>query len=117
MGGVEMTLMRYAAAGMTLASLTACGGRQAAPVETRVQIERVMVRAPCPERSIYEDLMRELPRPLRTKPMPADADVRNAQTQAQLGKYEAPGAWAEKAVAALDRCQRGEDLTPAPEPK
>lgn len=98
------------AAGLALAG---CGARGTA-VETRIQIERVPVRAKCPDKATYDKLVAEQPRPLAQQPMPASPQERVARTSAQLGKYEAPGGWAAKARAALDRCQQGEDLTDAP---
>ncbi len=93
-------------------ALSGCGAGVA--TETRVQIERVPVRAPCPDKDTYLGLVQDQPRPLREQPMPADPDVRVAKQAAQLGRYEAKGAWADRARAALDRCQQGEDLTPSP---
>ena len=94
-------------------ALSACGATGTA-VETRLQIERVPVRARCPDKATYDRLAATQPRPLRDQPMPADADVRAAKVTAQLGRYEAKGGWADEARAALDRCQEGEDLTPTP---
>jgi hypothetical protein len=85
--------------------LSACGAGTA--VETRVQIERVPVRAPCPDPDTYKALKESRPRPLRDQPMPGSAEERVAKTAAQLGRYEAKGGWADRAEAALDRCQQG----------
>ncbi len=106
-------LPMLAGAAVALALLSACGSSGTA-VETRVQIERVAVRAPCPDPAERDRLAKLRPKPLRDQAMPASPDVRVAQTQAQLGRYEARGAWADQVDAALDRCQRGEDLTPSP---
>lgn len=92
--------------------LAGCGAGTA--TETRVQIERVPVRAPCPDKATYDSLKAGRPKPLRSTPMPATADERVAKQAAQLGRFEAAGGWADQAEAALDRCQRGEDLTPSP---
>ena len=91
--------------------LAGCGAGGAA-VETRVQIEKVPVRVPCPSPEVYAKLVRTQPVPLVTQKMPATADERVARQSAQLGLYEAKGGWADRARAALDRCQAGEDLTP-----
>ncbi len=104
--------MRTIASLALVGLLGGCGAGQA--VETRIQIEKVPVRAPCPEPAERKRLADLRPTPLREQPMPADPDVRVAKTQAQLGRYEAKGAWADQVDAALDRCQRGEDLTPSP---
>lgn len=104
------TLLIFALMALGLAGCTKPG----TAVETITKIERVAVRAPCPDRKTYEALKAGRPTPLRSQPMPADPDVRVARTQAQLGRYEAAGGWADKAEAALDRCQKGEDLTGEP---
>lgn len=96
------------------ALLLAGCGRTGVATETKFQIERVPVRAPCPDRKTYEALKAGRPKPLRSQPMPATADERVAKQAAQLGRYEAAGGWGDQAEAALDRCQGGEDLTAAP---
>lgn len=95
-----------------MATLSSCGAGTA--IETRVQIEKVPVRAPCPDKATYDGLKASRPKPLRSQPMPPTADERVAKQAAQLGRYEAAGGWGDQAEAALDRCQRGEDLTPSP---
>lgn len=108
---MKMLKMRPILLGVIVAAmlLTACGTTTAA-VETRVQIEKVPVRARCPDAKTYADLKKERPRPLRDQPMPGSAEERVARTAAQLGRFEAKGGWADKAEAALDRCQEGVDL-------
>lgn len=69
-------------------------------------ITRVEVPAPCPTPEERERLRALRPEPLRSQPMPETAVERNAQTVAQLGKYEAEGGYADQVDAALDRCQR-----------
>ncbi len=93
--------------------LAACGSHGTA-IETRIQIEKVPVRAPCPDADTYKGLVADQPVKLVNKPRPATAQERTAQTAAQLGKYEAKGGWADRARAALDRCQAGGDLTAKP---
>jgi hypothetical protein len=107
----ERIMLAILTAGLAL-TLASCGAGTAG--EVRVQIEKVPVRAPCPDKKTYDDLKSSRPTPLRAQPMPATPDVRVAKTAAQLGRYEAPGGWGDRAVAALDRCQQGEDLTPSP---
>lgn len=89
--------------------LSACG-TTATAVETRVQVEKVPVRARCPDAKTYADLKKDRPRPLRDQPMPGSAEERVARTAAQLGRFEAKGGWADRAEAVLDRCQEGVDL-------
>lgn len=86
--------------------LAACSG----PVVTRTEIKtvEVPVRAPCPDPETYKEIVDARPIPLRSQPMPETAEERNAKTSAQLGRYEAEGAWADQAQGILDRCQRGE---------
>jgi len=99
---------------LALAGLLAgCGGPGVA-TETHIQIEKVPVRARCPDKATYDSIKATRPRPLAEQPMPATADERVAKTSAQLGRYEAPGGWGDRAVAALDRCAVGEDLTAVP---
>lgn len=89
--------------------LAGCGAAGTA-TEVRVETLKVPVRARCPDKATYDGLKATRPRPLREQPMPADPDVRVAKTQAQLGRFEAQGGWADRAEAALDRCQEGVDL-------
>lgn len=95
------------------AALTGCG-KTGTAIETRIQIEKVPVRARCPDAETYNKLVTSRPTRLAEQPMPATAQERTAKTAAQLGRYEAKGGWADRAQAALDRCQEGEDLTPKP---
>ena len=60
----------------------------------------------CPSPEERERLRKLRPTPLRDQPMPTDPVARNAQSQAQLGRYEAPGGYADQVEAALDRCQK-----------
>lgn len=99
---------------IAMALVTPSCTRAGTAVETRIQVERVPVRAACPEPAERARLAKLRPTPLREQPMPATADERVAKQAAQLGRYEAKGAWADQVDAALDRCQRGEDLTPSP---
>lgn len=90
---------------LALAVLATSGcARAPAPVETRVQIEKVPVAAPCPKDDVYDDLVRSRPLPLASQPMPATPEERVAKTEAQLGRYEAKGGWADKAAGALESC-------------
>lgn len=108
---IERVMLAILAAGLAV-TLASCGAGTA--TEVRVQIEKVPVRAPCPDKKTYDDLKSSRPAPLRSQPMPDTAQERVAKTTAQLGRYEAPGGWGDRASAALDRCQEGQDLTPSP---
>lgn len=78
---------------------------KAVPVKTEFQPVYISTPAPCPEKAVGDKLITARPTPLRNQPKPSDASVRSAQSQAQLGKYEAEGGWADQVVAALTRCQ------------
>lgn len=99
--------MRKIAAIAAVALLSGCMGKTGGTV-VRAEIReiRVPVRTVCPDRSTYDALKSSRPVPLRTQPMPASAEERVAKGQAQLGRYEAEGGWADQVTAALDRCQR-----------
>ena len=86
-------------------ALGACTPR----VITKTEIKTVQVKVPvaCPDRSVFDEIVSGLPIPLRTQPMPATADERVAKSQAQLGKYEAEGGWADRVMATMRRCQEG----------
>lgn len=83
------------------------------PTEVRTVTVNVPVRAACPDKATYDRLKATRPRPLREQPMPGTAEERSAKTLAQLGRFEAEGGWADRAEAALDRCQ-DEALAPRP---
>ena len=58
----------------------------------------------CPSAADMRRLRAARPRPLRTQPMPASPAERVARTAAQLGLYEARGAWADQVDETLGRC-------------
>lgn len=84
--------------------LTGCAAK-AVPVKMEYQTVYVNVPAPCPETGVAEGLINSRPQPLRGTEKPSDASVRSALSQAQLGKFEAEGGWADQVVAVLKRCQ------------
>lgn len=83
-------------------------GCAAKPMAVKTEYEKVYVNvpAPCPETGVAEALLAARPQPLRETERPSDASVRSGKSQAQLGKYEAEGGWADQVVAALNRCQQ-----------
>ena len=85
--------------------LAACSPR----IVTRTEIKTVQVpvRVACPDAETYQSLKTDRPVPLRSQPMPPTAEERVAASQAQLGRYEAEGAWADQVGAAMARCQQG----------
>jgi len=58
----------------------------------------------CPTSAEIRRLRAARPKPLRTQPMPASPAERVARTSAQLGQYEARGAWADQVEDAFARC-------------
>lgn len=90
--------------------LAGCGGHAVAPSETVYQPRDVVLPGKCPDDATYGSLKATRPVPLSSQPMPKDPDVRVARQAAQLGKYEAPGAWSDQAWAAIDSCH-SRDLT------
>lgn len=97
--------MRILAAILTLA-LAAC---QTPGVITETKIERVNVpvRAPCPDPETKAAVDAARPVPLRDYPadqVPETEEGRRALERQQLGRYEAPGQWADQAQAVMDRC-------------
>lgn len=99
MGGMSRIMVLCAAL-----ALTACGEEKYITVEKPV-ITYVEKRVACPSEEERKRLQDSRPTPLRQQEMPATAVERNAQSQAQLGKYEAEGGWADQVDSALDRCQ------------
>lgn len=61
--------------------------------------------AACPNRQESDRLIASRPVPLRNRTMPKTRLERVAQSEAQLGKYEADGGWSDQVVVALKRCQ------------
>ncbi len=95
-----------------LALLAGCGAGTA--TETRVQTQYIPVRAACPAPAEYAKLKAGRPVPLIQTPEPATAQERSDKQFAQLGRYEAPGGWADKVSAALDRCQQSDPIPVTP---
>jgi hypothetical protein len=58
----------------------------------------------CPTAAEIRRLRAARPKPLRAQPMPASPAERVARTSAQLGLYEAHGAWADQVEEAFARC-------------
>ena len=92
-----------------LMALAACA-HDHAPVEVRYKTITTVKRGPCPDAASYAKIKAGKPTPLRSQAKPRTGTERVARQSAQLGLYEAEGGWADKAMAALDRCQvAGED--------
>ncbi len=83
-------------------ALSGCGPRVI--TKTEVRTVEVPVRVSCPDDAAYNGLKTLRPVPLRQLSMPATAEERVAVSQAQLGRYEAEGAWSDQAWEALTRC-------------
>ena len=101
---MEPMTLRIASTALLIALTAGCAS---GPTVTKTEIKTVRVpyRAPCPDPQRYQEIKNERPIPLRTQPKPPTPEERAAKTSAQLGRYEAEGGWADKAMAALDRCQ------------
>lgn len=84
--------------------LSACGGKEYITVEKPVPVY-VEKRVECPSKEERARLKAARPTPLREQPKPSDPVERSAKANAQLGKYEAEGGYADQVDAALDRCQ------------
>jgi hypothetical protein len=84
--------------------LTGCA-TPSVPVETRTQTVYVDRPVACPPKAERDRLKAARPVPLRDQAKPADPVERVGKITAQLGAYEAEGAWADQVDAALDRCQ------------
>lgn len=94
--------------GMIIAASCLMAGCGSKPLQIKTEYQPVYINvpSPCPEKATGDILIASRPYPLRNTPRPSDASVRSAQSQAQLGKYEAEGGWADKVVAALQSCQQ-----------
>lgn len=89
---------------LTAALMLAACGNEGLVIEKPV-ITYVEKRVECPSPAERARLKAERPVALRNQPMPDNAAERVAKSDAQLGKYEAEGAWADQVDTALDRCQ------------
>lgn len=89
---------------LTAALLLAACGNEGLVIEKPV-ITYVEKRIECPSPAERARLKAARPVALRNQPMPASAVERVAKADAQLGEYEAEGAWADQVDTALDRCQ------------
>lgn len=106
-------IARIASTAILAGLLAGCGA--ATITKTEIRTVRVPYRAPCPAPDVYQEIKNGKPIPLRTQPKPPTPEERNAKAQAQLGRYEAEGGWADKAMSALDRCQLEAELDPVTE--
>lgn len=88
---------------VAVSALAACTPRVI--TKTEIKTVQVPVRVNCPDAETYRALKGSRPVVLRSQPMPPSAEERVAKGQAQLGRYEAEGGWADQVSAALDRCQ------------
>ena len=92
----------------------ALGACQTTVTEKEFVTVEVAVRAPCPDDETLATLREALPVPLRDQEQPADAEARRAVERRQLGRYEAPGAFADKAMAVVTSCKSRQTLDPPP---
>lgn len=105
-------MLRLLFAILATLSLAAC----ATPVitDTEYKTVEVAVRAPCPDDETLAALKAARPVPLREQPQPADLEERRKVERQQLGRYEAPGAFADQAIAIVESCNSRQPLDPPP---
>lgn len=96
-------MIRVLIVGLVATALAACSPRVI--TKTEIKTVQVPVRVQCPDAETYRALKESRPAPLRAQPMPGSTEERVGRSLAQLGRYEAEGAWADQVSAALDRCQ------------
>jgi hypothetical protein len=99
-------MLKTAIAGAALLTVSGCATAPR-PIEVQIKTIEVPVRAPCPAPAERARLKTLRPVPLRSAVMPPTVAERVAKAFAQLGLYEAKGAFADQVDAALDRCQEG----------
>lgn len=92
-------------------SLMAC---QTTVTEKEYVTVEVAVRAPCPDDETLAKLRGTLPVPLRDQAPPADMEQRQKIERQQLGRYEAPGAFADQAMVIVENCNSRQALDPPP---
>lgn len=104
--------MRLLFAALISLCLAAC----TTPTITEVEYKtvEVSVRAPCPDDETLAALRAARPVPLREQPQPADAEQRQKIERQQLGRYEAPGAFADQAMTVVENCNSRQPLDPPP---
>lgn len=90
---------------IALLMLAALGACSPAVTQERIREVQVQVRVECPTPAERARLRALRPTRLQDQIMPPTAVERNAKAQAQLGRYEAPGGYADQVDAALNRCQ------------
>ena len=103
-----MNMKRIIFAGLMLAALSACATTSGVVEREYVQVE-VPVAAQCPDDATYAAVMAARPVPLRGQERPADVAAAERQ---QLGRYEAPGQWADQAAAVITSCHSRAPLDP-----
>lgn len=104
--------LRLAVLILAALGVTAC--QTTGAVETRYETVEVAVRAPCPDEETYNAVMAARPVPIRDQaiPRPETPEGELAIVKPQLGRYEAPGAFADQASAALTSCRERQPLDP-----
>lgn len=105
-------MIRVLLAALLSLSLMACA--TTTMTETDYEPVAVAVRAPCPDDDTLADLRAARPVPLREQPQPVDMEQRRTIERQQLGRYEAPGGFADQAMAIVESCNRRQPLDPPP---
>lgn len=86
--------------------LTACPNRAATPVRVETQTVEVEVPVACPSKEEYDRLLGLKPVPLREQGVPDSYVEKVGKLSAQLGLYEATGAFVDQVWAAITSCQK-----------
>lgn len=86
-------------------ALAACQTPSAVTETEYIEVE-VPVRAACPDEDTYATIRESRPVPLRDQDIvrPATPEAELAIVRPQLGRYEAPDAWADQAMRVIDSC-------------
>lgn len=105
--------LRLAVAILLALGLAACQ-TPATVIEKEYVRVNVPVPAPCPDDETYDAVMAARPTPLHEQERPATEDERIAAERRQLGRYEAPGGFADQAVAVIESCHNRPALDPPP---
>lgn len=85
--------------------LAACQTPRVVAETEYIEVE-VPVRAACPDEDTYAAIRESRPVPLRDQDIerPATAEAELAIIRPQLGRYEAPDAWADQAMRVIESC-------------
>lgn len=103
--------MRFLLLCLAILLLGACAHDQGV---ARIEYRKVYVTVPdkCPDDETYAKVMATKPVPLREQQRPATEAEQRAAERAQLGRYEAPGGYADQSSTVLKSCNARKPLAP-----